>query len=357
MPTNPPGAETSPSIANMCGPNSATASGYKTQDHLQPAPASEAADGDLVVEEFPISFGGYTYPHGRIAYVKGRQPTPVILVHHNYAGCKRFDVDQAAYLALCGYVGLAVDLYPECEMYTSADRSVNVDRARHFKGSFDYMQSLLVDPAKWRSLMGAFMAAADVHPAVAAGKAGCIGYCLGGQSCFEQLRAGHAIQALVSLHGLLHSRPMVEGLPFWDPLQRISAEEYAQRIQPPPSAMTPGCIVLVENGGDDEHVPEDMQKEWIKEMDGSGVDWRFTNHARTPHGFALAPGVVATSYMEAADRRSTLSMLGAFAEAWPHVEQHHVTRNASGTIIPYAIPTSAELALPISAIGDAKPRG
>ena len=26
-------------------------------------------------------------------------------------------------------------------------------------------------------------------------------------------------------------------------------------------------------------------------MDDAGIDWRFNNHARTPHGFALAPGV------------------------------------------------------------------
>eukprot|EP00966_Prymnesium_polylepis_P259725 5999499-Prymnesium_polylepis.1 len=345
----------------MCGADGSTASDYKTQNHLQPVPASEAASGDLVVEELPITFEGVTYPHGRIAYVKGREPTPAIFVHHNYAGCKQFDVDQASYLALCGYTGVAVDLYPECATFTYADRSslrgdTPVDQYVHFQGAFEYMQSLLVNPARWRALMAASVAAADAHPAVAAGKAGCVGYCLGGQSCLEQLRAGHSIQALVTLHGLLHSRPMVEGLtvvapdgtehPMWDPLRRVSADDYAGRFAPPPSTMSAGCIVLVENGADDEHVPNDMQKEWIAEMDRHGVDWRLTNHARTPHGFALAPGVIASAYDEAADRRSTLSMLAAFAEAWPSVEQHHVARNASGTTIPYALPPSTELALP-----------
>ena len=331
----------------MCGPDSPTASGYETQEHLRPVPAAQAITGDLVVEDFPITFEGYTYPHGRIAFVKGSSPAPVILVHHNYAGCKQFDVDQAAYIARCGYVGLAVDLYPECEAYTAADRTTAADADRHFKGAFDYMQSLLVDPAKWRTLMGAVLAAANDHPAVAAGQAGCIGYCLGGQSCFEQLRAGHAIQALVSLHGLLHSRPMVEGLPSWDPLQRISRCDYECRIQPPPSTMAAGCLVLVENGAEDTHIPDDMLKEWEAEMDAHGVDWRFTNHARTPHGFALAPGVIASKYVESVDRRSTLGMLSVFAEAWPHVTQYYVARNASGTTIPRASPAdrSAQSAL------------
>ena len=37
------------------------------------------------------------------------------------------------------------------------------------------------------------------HPAVKHGLAGAFGYCLGGQSCLEQVRAGHPIQA--SWHG------------------------------------------------------------------------------------------------------------------------------------------------------------
>ena len=60
---------------------------------------AEAKPGDLIVEEFPITFGGYCYKFGRIAYVKGRDPRPVILVHHNYCGLKQFDVDQACFIA------------------------------------------------------------------------------------------------------------------------------------------------------------------------------------------------------------------------------------------------------------------
>ena len=30
---------------------------------------------------------GYTYAYGHIAYIHGRPPAPVILVHPNYAGC------------------------------------------------------------------------------------------------------------------------------------------------------------------------------------------------------------------------------------------------------------------------------
>ena len=74
-------------------------------------PVAEGAD--LVVERFPITFEGYTYKHTHIAYVKGRPPAPVILIHPNYAGLKQFDLDVAIFLAKVGYVGLAADEYKE----------------------------------------------------------------------------------------------------------------------------------------------------------------------------------------------------------------------------------------------------
>lgn len=128
---------------------------YHTQPHCVPgstygaspltaAPAAGVStEGRLIVESFPLTFEGYTYAHGHIAYVEGRPPAPVIQVQHNYAGLKQFDIDQACFLARCGalsfqsvwplwlsvllaalltpppccpnpgYVGLAVDLYRE----------------------------------------------------------------------------------------------------------------------------------------------------------------------------------------------------------------------------------------------------
>ena len=81
-----------------------------------------------MVEDFPITFEGYSYPYGRLCYIKGRPPVPVILVHHNYAGLKQFDVDQACFIARAGYVGLAVDLYQETATFTAEDRQKNFGR-------------------------------------------------------------------------------------------------------------------------------------------------------------------------------------------------------------------------------------
>merc|ERR1711988_1552474 len=120
--------------------------------------------------------------------------------------------------------------------------------------------------------------------------------------------AGHQIQAIVTFHGLLHSRPMFKDDPF-NPGRRISKEQYERECGVPANTYTTGCVVVIENGDLDEHVPPDMLEEWRQEMNANKIDWRFNNHSATHHGWALGPGVTATKYNEASDRRSTLSML------------------------------------------------
>ena len=75
---------------------------YSTQRFLRPgsrlsmvqtAGASASVpvpDGVLVVEDFPVTYEGYTYPHGKIAYIAGAEPKPVVMIHPNYAGAKQY---------------------------------------------------------------------------------------------------------------------------------------------------------------------------------------------------------------------------------------------------------------------------
>lgn len=275
--------------------------------------------------------------------MKGRQPVPVVLVCHNYAGLKQFDIDQACFLAKAGYVGLAIDLYKETPEYTYEDRNPpkGSDKKvvqRHFKEAFKAMQTLLVNPKSWRGLMDAYLEAAQQHPAVCPGLAASIGYCLGGQCCLEQVRAGHKLQAVVSFHGLLQSRPYTK-----DFSRRLTSDEFRDKIDFAANRYNRECKVLIENGDLDDHVPEIAILEWKKEMDSQGIDWRFHNHARTPHGFALAPGVISNEYVEAADRRSTLSMLSLFREVWPNFPQFAVLTNACGTVLGEQIVSPSKL--------------
>mmetsp|Transcript_31430 Transcript_31430/g.73716 ORF Transcript_31430/g.73716 Transcript_31430/m.73716 type:complete len:412 (-) Transcript_31430:36-1271(-) len=237
----------------MCNPEEDGDDGnsYETQPFFIPKVLK--ASGTLVIERLPLFFEGYTYAYGHIAYIHGRPPAPVILVHPNYAGLKQFDIDQAAFLARAGYVGVAVDLYREREMVGVSDESLEYlfeDRdpkrdltffgqssgymserqkekvKRHSAGSFAAMTGLLKTPIVWRALMAAWLDKARCHPAVHRVFAGAIGYCFGGQAVLEQVRAGHSIQAAVTFHGLLHSRPRrVESVRGNGYDGRMSAEE------------------------------------------------------------------------------------------------------------------------------------
>lgn len=314
-------------------------------------------------------------------------PSPVVIVHHNYAGLKTFDVAQASFLARCGYVGLAVDLYEEVHhegaeaaRYSYADREMNggtrlgrdalLAEARkvqcpaavaegfydyfedesktadwqlikHWSGACELMNGLYLHPARWRRLMRAYLDEAFAHPAVARGKAGCIGYCLGGQSCLEMLRDGQAVQAVCTFHGLLHSRPMRPDNPYAT-RNKMSEDEYRVSGFPgywdaadaPSNAYTAGCKVLVEHGELDHEVPPEDVAAFALEMSAAGVDWRVETHGGGKHGFALGRGCVGSDYQEATDRRSTLAMLALFSEVWPEHPQFAVPSNASGTVLP-----------------------
>lgn len=329
----------------MCGPDvEPPTRPYRTQLSLTPASATfgtQTQDDDLIIESFPLLYEGHVYPHSRICYLRGRPPVPVVLVHANYAGLKQFDVDVAAFLARAGYVGLAVDLYKDTIDYTFEDRNprtvsfrkMSSDQRervirRHRAGSDAAMDSLLRNPRYWRGLLGAYLEAASRHPAVASGLAGAIGYCLGGQCVLEHVRAGHQLQAVVSFHGVMHSRPRHRKED-----RRLTAEEYEQEVLTATNTYNASCKVLIEHGDHDIRDGRDPKSiaAWKAEMDAAGIDWRFNIHARTPHGFALAPGLWSSAYVEAADRRSTLDMLSLFAEVWPQFQQQDVAINACGT--------------------------
>eukprot|EP00658_Telonema_sp_P-2_P035972 TRINITY_DN26090_c0_g1_i2.p1 TRINITY_DN26090_c0_g1~~TRINITY_DN26090_c0_g1_i2.p1 ORF type:complete len:265 (-),score=63.06 TRINITY_DN26090_c0_g1_i2:144-938(-) len=211
---------------------------FLTPGHLVPKSPEEAEDGDLVMETLGVEFEGEAYPHTKIAYIKHNLPKPMVLVHHNYAGAKQFDYDTACFFAKKGFVGVAVDCYRETDEYTFRDRNPLVDGSsaegldvltNHFMGAFAQMQELLWAPKRWRELLRVQMEVASRHQAVEAGRAAAMGFCLGGQAALEQLRAGHDLQAVVTMHGLLNSRPMYRDAGF-DPHARLTAAEFATEV-------------------------------------------------------------------------------------------------------------------------------
>ena len=196
----------------MCGPDhEPPEQRYVTHESL----VALLEGGEYVQETFPVSFRTadgkpYTFKSS-IAYRKGAEPKPLVMVFPNYAGLKQFDKDQALFLARLGYVGLAVDLYPEVDGYRYEDRNPVVDRSNgekpahgdyvnmqdakimeafmklsdpaydpvanpitvaqtqgmaHFKAAFAHYHGCLKAKAHWRELMALNLSQAKAHPAV-----------------------------------------------------------------------------------------------------------------------------------------------------------------------------------------------
>lgn len=301
--------------------------------HIRSIHSSTTGGSTVRCESLPVTFEGYTY-RSEIAFKEGSEKAPVILVFPNYAGKKQFDVDQAVFLAKLGYVGVAVDLYKETPEYSQQDRNPNKDTpeelvAKHWRGAFGSMNGLLRNPATLRGLMAATLATARGHSHAHPKYAGGIGYCFGGACVLECVRGGLDMQAVVSFHGVLQTFPLfIPGLMGG----KKEEKEFDRKVNPAPfTKYTSECKVLIENGDLDTIVPPPSIDAFKKEMDEQKVDWQFHNHAQTPHGFALPLGVWATDYNEAADRRSTLSMISLFVETWPEFSPDtSVSHNAAG---------------------------
>jgi len=253
---------------------------------------------------------------------------PLVLVIHNYQGLKFFDVDVAEYLARVGYVGLAIDLYgntvpPDQRVWPDDPVKIPAFQQRCFEG----MIAMDHDHPTFRALLQQWIETGLAHDSVDASFApAAIGYCFGGMAVLECVRGGLNVGGVVSFHGLLQTgedpNPGRNGA-VRPPLKRAE-NHYNTKT-----------VVVIENGANDELVPDTSKQRFFDEMNAAGIDWVFHHYAATPHGFALPPTLGPPGRLHpATDRRSTMNMLNLFREIFPGVPQNPVTHNASGTAIP-----------------------
>jgi len=123
---------------------------------------------------------------------------------------------------------------------------------------------------------------------------GAFGFCFGGTTVLELVRAGDALAGVVTLHGGL---------------------EPGSTPARPGSAKTP---VLVLNGAADPNVPPQTVAEFRKEMDAAGADWQFVDFSGAVHCFAepeanSPPGCV---YDKRAADRAYRMLADFFAEVF-----------------------------------------
>jgi len=283
---------------------------------------------ELQRRKIALEFEGDRYEGDLVAPPENLGPRPLVLVIHNYQGLKQFDRDVAEYLARLGYVGLAIDMYggrvPQGEREFPKDPSL-IEGFQ--KKCFDAMVWLDHDHRLFRALLGAWIEVGQADSASdQAISPAAIGYCFGGMAVLEGVRGGLDLSAVVSFHGLLQTGE--------DPSPaRFGATR--PKVKTAPNNYNQNTIVLIENGAEDHLVSQTNKDRFFAEMDEAGVDWSFVDHARTPHGFALAKRIGPPGHLhEAADRRSTQNMLSLFREVFPSVNQNSIEFNAAGTRIP-----------------------
>jgi dienelactone hydrolase len=115
--------------------------------------------------------------------------------------------------------------------------------------------------ARIRAAVATLKAQADRAP-LDANKIGAFGFCLGGTTVLELVRAGDKLAGIVTLHGDLS----------------------ASRRAVPGSARTP---VLILNGADDKSVTPENIADFQHEMNQAGADWQFVDFSGAVHCFAL----------------------------------------------------------------------
>jgi len=292
-------------------------------DFWPPAP-------DLRRDSISFSFRDNNYLGHLVAPPEAAGAKPLVLVVHNYQGLKQFDIDVAEYLARLGYVGLAIDTYGDLVPPDEREFPVDdPDRIPAFqKKCFEGMASIDHDHEKFRALMREWLDRGKAHafvdddfsPAV-------IGYCFGGMAALECVRGGLDVGGVVSFHGLLQTGE--------DPNVAANGAERPPLKRAPDNHNT-SAVVVIENGANDQLVPDESKQRFFAEMDEAGVDWNFHHYANTPHGFALPPRIGPPGRLyEPADRRSTMNMLNLFKEIFPGVPRNTVEYNAAGTKIPH----------------------
>nr|WP_246432372.1 dienelactone hydrolase family protein [Xanthomonas theicola] len=192
---------------------------------------------------------------GLLVYDDGKQDKrPGLVMVPNWRGVNDAAIGKAKQLAGDDYVVLVADVYGK------GKRPANDTEAGQFAGA------LKKDPATLRARA---LKAVEVLKAQAgsapldASRIGAVGFCFGGSTVLELVRAGAPLDGVVSLHGGLATlAPAAAG-----------------------SAKTP---LLVLNGADDKSVSRDDIATFEQEMNRAGADWQFVNFSGAVHCFAEA---------------------------------------------------------------------
>ena len=246
-----------------------------------PPPPPEAAASELIGEEITYSSDSVDMK-GYIAYKKGEEKVPGILVVHEWWGHNDYARQRADMLAELGYVALAVDMYGGGQVADHPDGA----------GKFAQMVMGNIDGAKAR--FEAALETLKANPQVDNSKIAAIGYCFGGSVALSMANLGLDLDAVAAFHSgvQLPAQPQEGG---------VKAK------------------ILVCNGAADPFIPAETVEAYKQAMDAAGADYEYISYDSAKHSFTsqVADSVGAKlglplAYDQAADEDSWAKMQALF---------------------------------------------
>ena len=206
---------------------------------------------------------------------------PGILVCHQGGGMRDHEKQRARMLAERGYVAFALDLYGEAPA------------SRERMG--ELMDSCVNSSALWDELILAGLAQLKAQASVDSARLAAIGFCFGGMTVLEAVRATTELKCVVAFHpGLTRQRES-------DP-RPVSGK------------------VMVCAGQRDPLIPDDARNQFLRLMKEAGADLQYLNYSDAGHCFTDktvdALGMPGFSYHAQTDRRSWAAMLDLFDETF-----------------------------------------
>lgn len=218
-----------------------------------------------------------------LAYPAGQQsPQPGVLVIPEFWGLTEHTKSRAYKLAELGYCALALDVYGEGWVGNTAEEAAAA------------MNKLFSNMKVTSERMLSYLQALKDLKQTDETKTASIGYCLGGALSLHLARMGADVTGVASFHGSLDPRTTVK----------------------------PGGVkakVLVCHGDADSMIPEEKVKNFKKEMEDAGVDYKFISYPEAQHGFTNPQATengekfgIPTAYNEKADKGSWEELLKFF---------------------------------------------
>jgi len=218
---------------------------------------------------------------GYLADGSNGRKVPGILVCHQGSGLRDHEKERARMLADLGYVAFALDVYGE--------------EVTGRESAMALLNGLVQNQKLWDERILAGLAQLKAQPNVDTSRLAAIGFCFGGMTVLEAVRASNELACVVAFH------PGLTGLPESDP-RKVTGK------------------VMVCAGQLDPLIPDDARTRFLKLMRDAGADLQYINYSLAGHSFTdksvAAFNMPNFEFHAPTDRRSWAAMRDLFDETF-----------------------------------------